>query len=61
MPVVTIKMLEGRTVEQKRQLAEVITKIMVDIANAKPEGTTVIIEDYPKHNWAMGGKLMSER
>jgi 4-oxalocrotonate tautomerase len=54
-------MLEGRTVEQKRQLAEAITRVMVDIAKTKPEAVTIVIDDYPRTNWAKAGKLMAEQ
>ncbi|MFQ5658127.1 MAG: 4-oxalocrotonate tautomerase [Candidatus Methylomirabilales bacterium] len=60
MPVVHIHMLEGRSVEQKKQLAEAITAAFVNIANAKPEAVTVVIDDYPRTNWAKAGRLMSE-
>jgi len=59
MPVVTVEMWEGRTVEQKRQLAEGITSAFVKIGTA-PEAVHIIMKDNPKHNWAMGGKLASE-
>ncbi len=61
MPVVTIDMWEGRTVEQKKQLVEGITKVMVDKLGIAPEHITIIIRDDPKHNWATGGKLASEK
>ena len=60
MPVVHIHMLEGRSVEQKKQLAEAITTAFVNIANAKAEAVTVVIDDYPRTNWAKAGRLMSE-
>jgi 4-oxalocrotonate tautomerase len=59
MPLVTIHMLEGRTVEQKRQLVESITAVVAEKINTPPEHVTIIIRDVPKHNWASGGKLFS--
>lgn len=59
MPVVIIEMWEGRTVEQKKQLAEDITSSFVKIG-IPPEAVNIIIKDNPKHNWATGGKLASE-
>jgi len=61
MPLVTIQLLEGRSVEQKKQLVEAITKALVDIAKTEPEAVTIIFDDYPRHNWARAGRLMSER
>ncbi len=59
MPVVVVEMWEGRTIEQKKQLAEGITSVMVNIG-VPPEAVHIIIKDNPKHNWASGGKLASE-
>ena len=47
MPVVNVKMLEGRTADQKRQLVAAITESMASICHADPELTRVIIEDIP--------------
>ena len=60
MPVVTVDMWEGRTIEQKRQLVEGITSSLVKIG-VPQEAVHIIIKDNPKHNWAIGGKLASER
>jgi 4-oxalocrotonate tautomerase len=60
MPVVTVEMWEGRTIEQKKQLAEGITSVMTTKLSISPEHITIIIKDNPKHNWASGGKLASE-
>ncbi len=59
MPVVTVEMWEGRTIEQKKQLVEGITSAFVKIGTS-PEVVQIIIKDVPKHNWAIGGKLASE-
>jgi len=60
MPVVIVEMWEGRTVEQKKQLAEGITSSLVKIG-VPQEAVHIIIKDNPKHNWAIGGKLASEK
>lgn len=60
MPVVTVQMYEGRTIEQKRALAEAITRAMVDIAKTNAESVNVIIQDVPRTNWALAGKLASD-
>ncbi len=59
MPVVTVDMWEGRTIEQKKQLAAGITSSFEKIGVPK-EVVQIIIKDIPKHNWATGGKLASE-
>ena len=60
MPLVIVEMWDGRTVDQKRQLAEGITESFGKIGVPK-EAVSIIMKDVPKHNWAIGGKLASER
>jgi len=60
MPVVTVEWWEGRTVEQKKKLVEGITSVMANMG-IPPEVLYIIIKDNPKHNWASGGKLASEK
>ena len=60
MPVVIVEMWEGRTVEQKRQLAVGITSVMTGLG-IPPGEVHIIIKDNPKHNWASGGRLASEK
>ena len=60
MPVVIVEMWEGRTIEQKRQLVEGITSSFAKIGTS-PEALHIILKDNPKHNWAISGKLASEK
>ena len=59
MPIVTVEMFEGRTVEQKKKLVEDITSAVTKLG-VSPEAVYIIIKDNPKHNCAKGGKLASE-
>ncbi len=59
MPVVTVEMWEGRTQEQKRQLAKDITEAFVKIG-VPAQAVHVIMNDHPKSCWAQGGKLCSD-
>ena len=59
MPVVTVEMWAGRTIEQKKQLVKDLNSAFVKMG-AKPEGTHIIIKEYPKENWGTAGKLASE-
>ena len=59
MPVVTIDMYEGRTVEQKKALVDGITREITKVLGCGPEAVTIIIKDNPKHNWGSSGKLAS--
>ena len=57
MPVVTVEMWEGRSVEQKRRLAKAITDAMVEHADAKPTHLHVIIHEIKRDSWARAGTL----
>lgn len=60
MPRITVEMFEGRTVEQKKQLIEGLTGVVMEKLNVPADAITILIRDIPKHNWASGGKLYSE-
>jgi 4-oxalocrotonate tautomerase len=57
MPTVTVRAFEGRTVEQKRQLAKDITDAVVKNFKVEPDRVTVNFFDMPRHNVARAGKL----
>ncbi len=61
MPFITVKMLKGRTADQKRDLVKAITDAVETICDAKPDGTMVVIEEIARDHWARGGVLISER
>lgn len=61
MPTIHVEMFEGRTLEQKRELAKALTEATVRALGSKPEGIDIIFTDIKKHDWATGGVLWSER
>ena len=60
MPTYHIKMMEGRTIEQKRRLVQEITRITVEVLGGSPESVDILITDVKRENWATGGKLWTE-
>ena len=61
MPLVTVKALEGRTIEQKRGLVEDITKAVVKNFKVEPDAVMIDIIEYSKNNLAKSGKLFLDR
>jgi 4-oxalocrotonate tautomerase len=61
MPIIRLEMLAGRTVEQKRELVEMLTRETARIAKTNPASIFVVIEDVAKENWGAGGELMSDK
>jgi 4-oxalocrotonate tautomerase len=61
MPVVTVQMYEGRTIDQKRELVKGLTDVMVRVTAVKAEGVHVLIEEVKRENWSIGGLLWPDR
>ena len=60
MPTYHVEMLEGRSIEQKKQLVEAITRISVEILGGQSVSVDILISDIKRENWATGGKLWTE-
>ncbi len=60
MPRIAIELLEGRTVETKRELAKEITKVVCDVCKVPAEAVSISIDDVPRTNLAKGGVLFSD-
>jgi 4-oxalocrotonate tautomerase len=61
MPLVQVTMLQGRTADQKRQIAKRITDTMVEEAGAKREAVVVTFVELSKESYASGGLLMADK
>lgn len=61
MPIIRIEMWAGRSLEQKRELVEVLTRETARIAGCGPESVYVIIDDVKKENWGAGGQLCIDK
>lgn len=59
MPIITVKMLEGRTDEQKEQMIKRMTDVMVETTGARAEAVSIIIEEMSKANYGVAGKRLS--
>ena len=61
MPMVQITMLQGRTAEQKRKIAQRVTDALVEEAGARREAITIAFHEVPKESYASGGELMIDK
>jgi len=61
MPIIHVEMWEGRTLEQKRELVEVLTRETARIIKTDPDSIYIVIEDVKKENWGAGGRLCSDK
>lgn len=61
MPIVTVKIAKGRSIEQKRKLTKSITHSIVSTLDVKPEWVSVLIEEFDRENWATGGEIHTDK
>jgi 4-oxalocrotonate tautomerase len=57
MPIVTIEWYEGRSPEQKEEIAEKLTDLLVEVGKTEREHVWVRFVDSSKSDWAMGGEI----
>lgn len=57
MPVIQITMSQGRSLEQKRELVEVLTKETARIMKTQEEKVRILIYEVSKENWGNSGVL----
>ena len=57
MPIIKVEILEGRSREQKRELAQTLTKETARIIKVSEASIFVVIDEVKKENWAIGGEL----
>jgi 4-oxalocrotonate tautomerase len=61
MPIVRVEMWEGRTLDQKRRLARELTDLIAEVVDCDPETVRILITDYARQDWAVGGVLQADR
>ena len=61
MPIVRVSLWEGKTLAQKRELVEVLSRETARIGGSSLAGVTVIIEEVKKEDWGSGGQLCSDK
>lgn len=62
MPYVNIKITkEGATAEQKAQLIEGATQLLVDVLGKNPATTVVVINEVDTDNWGIAGETVTSR
>jgi 4-oxalocrotonate tautomerase len=61
MPLVQVTMLNGRSADQKRKIAQRITDAMVEEAGARKEAIVVTFIEVSRESYASGGVLMVDK
>jgi len=60
MPNIRIELLQGRTIDQRRQFAEAVADAAVDALNARRQDVRILFEEVDAAFVANGGVLASE-
>ena len=61
MPIVQIDMLQGRTVELKREMVKKLTDVIVETANCPPQAVTIVIREMSEENLGTAGMLRVDK
>jgi 4-oxalocrotonate tautomerase len=61
MPIIRVELLKGRSVEQKREFAEVVTREAARILKCSPQVIDIVFCDTELTDWATGGRLASDK
>jgi 4-oxalocrotonate tautomerase len=56
MPFVNIRMLKGRSTDQKDEIARRVTDAISEVGRASKEAVWVVFEDVEAEDWYSGGK-----
>ena len=60
MPLVTINLLKGRTLDQKRQMARDVTSAIVKNVGCPDAAVQIMINEVESENLAQAGKLFCD-
>jgi 4-oxalocrotonate tautomerase len=61
MPFVNIKITKGGvTADQKKELIQGATKLLVDVLGKNPKTTFVVIDEVETDNWGIGGRSVTD-
>lgn len=60
MPNITVQLLRGRTVEQRRDFARLVTQSAVEVLGARPQDVRMVFDEIDPDTVANGGVLASE-
>jgi 4-oxalocrotonate tautomerase len=60
MPIVNVKLTEGATTEQKEELIQGITDLLVRVLDKNPASTHVLIEEVEPDHWGIRGRTVAQ-
>lgn len=61
MPIIQIDMLEGRTLEQKRQMVKEVTEALAKNLACSKNAVSIVIREVSRENLARAGELFVDK
>ena len=61
MPIVSIMMIEGRSMEQKKAMFKAVTEAIVQTLGAPRESVRIVVNEVPMEHFVVGGITREER
>ena len=61
MPIISVVIGEGRSIEKKRKLIRALTNAAVESFEVAPEQVRVILNETPLDHYAIGGVTFAEK
>ncbi|MDR1019941.1 MAG: 2-hydroxymuconate tautomerase family protein [Synergistaceae bacterium] len=61
MPIIQVHLLQGRSVEAKRQFAAEATDLVCRCFDVKSEQVRIIFSEMERENYSISGTLVSDR
>ena len=61
MPIIQFNLLEGRSIEMKRELAQKVTETVVGVLGVKPETVRILIHEMTMNDFSVGGVTAADR
>lgn len=61
MPIISVTIAQGRSVEKRRRLIRALTAATVEAFEVRPEQVRVILNEVALENYAVAGETFAER
>ena len=61
MPTLRVELFEGRTPQQKAELAKELTDACVRVLGGSPDAVDIVFFDVARQDWSTGGVMWSEK
>ena len=61
MPIIRVELLKGRSIAQKREFAEVMTRETARILKCSRDVVDIVFLDIEPENWSNGGRLVVDK